>query len=226
MYLSIQKKNSQSLARLSRNNSYRHDTNGPNNNVLLLRADVTDFWKFCLASSSWHTHAVIIQHYLLYPNPYPKKSRLMNRFYAHPAFPLLMMTLTMNSMNSDGDDDVVDIDTIDRDDAKLVVRSNWKGYLDEFCVASEVWIKSGADFDDWNSFLSNNNDDDSCCEGWNPSSKPGQWEILGPKQLLNGVMESSSPPMTNFEAKFLQCGEPVYELSIRRKRSFQYTLNN
>ena len=209
---------SQSLARLNRNHAYRYDTNGKNNNILLLRAEITDFWKFCLASSKWHRHAVIIQQYLLYPNPYPKKSRLMNRFYAHPAFPLLMMTLSMSMDNIVGDGGRREFikyknNMLDSDNTMLVVRSNWKGYLDEFKVASEVWIKHGGDFRDWNAFISNKDDEDMDME-WLPSSSVDPWEIIGPKQFDGAVLLS---PMTNFEAKFLQCGEPVYELSICRK---------
>lgn len=204
----------QSLARLNRNHAYRCDTNGKNNNILLLRAEITDFWKFCLASSEWHRHAVIIQQFLLYPNPYPKKSRLMNRFYAHPAFPLLMMTLSMSMDSNVGDGGNVCYrsnknNMLDSDNTMLVVRSNWKGYLDEFKVASEVWIKQGGDFRDWNAFISNKDME------WHPSSNAVPWEIIGPKQLDGAVLLS---PMTNFEAKFLKCGEPVYELSIRKKR--------
>lgn len=211
---------SQSLARLNRNHVYRYDTNGKNKNILLLRAEVTDFWKFCLASPKWHQNAVIIQHYLLYPNPYPKKSRLMNRFYAHPAFPLLMMTLSMNVDNNGGGGgdshgggcDVVsnNSNSLDSESAILVVRSNWKGYLDEFQVASNVWINSGGDFRDWNEFLRKKDDID---EEWHPISTPDLWEIKEPKQLDGAALLS---PMTNFEAKFLQCGEPVYELTIRK----------
>ncbi len=102
---------------------------------------------------------------------------------------------------------------LDSDNTMLVVRSNWKGYLDEFKVASKVWIKQGGDFRDWNAFISNKDDGDMDME-WLPSSSVDPWEIIGPKQLDGAILSS---PMTNFEAKFLQCGEPVYELSICRK---------
>ncbi|KAL3760177.1 hypothetical protein ACHAWU_001687 [Discostella pseudostelligera] len=212
----------QSLARLNRNNAYRYETNGKNSNVLLLRADVTDFWKLCLASTQWHHHAVIVQHYLLYPNPYPKKSRLMNRFYAHPAFPLMMLTLTMDSNDDSGGGggigygDVVSNNKLDIGNEKLVVRSNWKGYLDEFRVASDVWLQSGGNFHDWQAFISNNKDgSESYCwdNEWYPNSKPSPWEIVGPNQLDGDIIS----PMTNFESKFLQVGEAVYELSIVKR---------
>ena len=74
-------------------------------NVVLVRAELTDFWRCCL-NEKWN----IEQHYILYPNPYPKKNRLKKRFYAHPSFPLI---LALGGEN-------------------IVVRSNWKGYLSEF----------------------------------------------------------------------------------------------
>ena len=73
-------------------------------NVLLVRAELTDFWRCCL-EDGWH----VDQHYILYPNPYPKKNRIKKRFYAHPSFPLII------SLGGD-----------------ITVRSNWQGYLKEF----------------------------------------------------------------------------------------------
>ena len=103
-------------------NHHREDqSNDQNDNVLLLRAELSDFWKCCLSSNQWQDKICIYKHYLLYPNPYPKKSRLKSRFYAHPAFPLLMMTVQMDG----------GLPT-DKEKEKLVVRSNWKGYLNEF----------------------------------------------------------------------------------------------
>ncbi len=129
-----------------------------------------------------------------------------------------MMTLSMSMDSHVGDGGRVSYgnntnNMLDSDNTMLVVRSNWKGYLDEFKVASEVWIKQGGDYRDWNAFISNKDDEDMHGE-WHPSSNAVPWEIMGPKQLDGAVLLS---PMTNFEAKFLQCGEPVYELSIRKK---------
>jgi hypothetical protein len=141
----------------------------------------------------------------------------MNRFYAHPAFPLLMLTLTMDSNDGDGGigDDVVSNNKLDIGKEKLVVRSNWKGYLDEFRVASEVWIQNGGNFHDWNAFLSNKDGEVGFCwdNEWHPNSKPVPWEIVGPNRLDGEIIS----PMTNFESKFFQVGEPVYELSIVKR---------
>lgn len=145
----------------------------------------------------------------------------MNRFYAHPAFPLMMLTLTMDSNDDSGGGrigygDVVSNNKLDIGNEKLVVRSNWKGYLEEFRVASDVWLQSGGNFHDWQAFISNNKDgSESYCwdSEWHPNSKPSPWEIVGPNQLDGGIIS----PMTNFESKFLQVGEAVYELSIVKR---------
>ena len=73
-------------------------------NVLLVRAELTDFWR-CTLNANWK----ISHHYILYPNPYPKKNRIKKRFYAHPSFPLIL-----------------------RLGGEITVRSNWEGYLKEF----------------------------------------------------------------------------------------------
>ena len=73
-------------------------------NVLLVRAELTDFWR-CIMQTEWD----ISQHYILYPNPYPKKNRIKKRFYAHPSFPLILKI-----------------------GGTITIRSNWEGYLKEF----------------------------------------------------------------------------------------------
>ena len=80
-------------------------------NVVLVRAELVHFWRL------WWQHGLVAeQHYLLYPNPYPKKSRLKQRWYAHPSFPLLLVVSAGNP---------------------LKLRSNWKQYLQEFADAVE-----------------------------------------------------------------------------------------
>jgi tRNA G46 methylase TrmB len=173
-------------------NIEKPNNNSSNSNVILVRAELSDFWYLCLSSTIFHQHACITQHYILYPNPYPKKSRLQHRFYAHPSFPLLMMTL--DSMEDDNDND--------NDDKVLIVRSNWKGYLDEFKVATDVWSE--------NIIIDNNGEvNENCAQGVNNIV----WKMRGPEQLPCTIS-----PMTNFEAKFLDCGEPIYELTIRKRR--------
>lgn len=80
-------------------------------NVILVRAELVHFWRL------WRQDGLLAeQHYLLYPNPYPKKSRLKQRWYAHASFPLLLLVSGGNP---------------------LVLRSNWELYLQEFVQAVE-----------------------------------------------------------------------------------------
>jgi tRNA (guanine-N7-)-methyltransferase len=80
-------------------------------NVWLVRAELVDFWH-CLLEYNCRVQ----YHYMLYPNPYPKSSRLKQRWYAHASFPLLL--------HLSGE--------------RLTVRSNWQQYLQEFALAAEL----------------------------------------------------------------------------------------
>jgi tRNA G46 methylase TrmB len=53
-----------------------------------------------------------LRHYLLYPNPWPKKAQLQRRWHGHPIFPTLL-----------------------RLGGHLECRSNWKIYIDEMALA-------------------------------------------------------------------------------------------
>jgi tRNA G46 methylase TrmB len=77
-------------------------------NAVIVRAELMDFWRLILANKNkneWNVQ----HHYLLYPNPYPTKARLKQRFYAHSSFPILLQV-----------------------GGEITIRSNWKGYLEEF----------------------------------------------------------------------------------------------
>lgn len=76
-------------------------------NALLVRADLVDFWRLALAGG-WRP----LQHYLLYPNPYPKASHLKMRWHGHPVFPAILAL-----------------------GGRLELRSNWRLYLEEFALA-------------------------------------------------------------------------------------------
>lgn len=95
-----------SIVRLSHNVNYNSVTTS--NNVLLLRCEMSDFWLLALSKSDWIIHS----HYLLYPNPYPKVKHLQRRWHCHPAFPAVIQL-----------------------GGTLVVRSNWKTYLDEMLLS-------------------------------------------------------------------------------------------
>ena len=252
----------QSIARLSRNKSYKqsnhpdnyenqnndqrntkdkiilsdHPYNQKNNennqkddNVLLLRAELTDFWKCCLSSNQWQENACIYKHYLLYPNPYPKKSRLKSRFYAHPAFPLLMMTLMMDD---DDDADTSDGELLPTEEVKLVVRSNWYGYLNELKSAIDTWEDCGGTFTHWKkTFVANYNDKSSqeaaAAKIWCPTinKPPLKFQSSGPNRLDIFINKENLVPMTNFEAKYLECGESIYELTTTRVRRWRESPN-
>ncbi|QEA38917.1 methyltransferase domain-containing protein [Pistricoccus aurantiacus] len=80
----------------------------PPGNVLLVRADLVDFWRLAL-DAGWRPR----RHYLLYPNPYPKASHLKQRWHGHPVFPTLLAL-----------------------GGRLELRSNWRLYLEEFALAA------------------------------------------------------------------------------------------
>ena len=75
--------------------------------VLLLRADLQDFWRLACAAR-WRPLA----HYLLYPNPWPKAVHLKRRWHAHPVFPTLLEL-----------------------GGRLELRTNWAVYAREFAEA-------------------------------------------------------------------------------------------
>lgn len=72
-------------------------------NHIVVRADVIDFWRLAV-DAKWQ----LDKHYMLYPNPYPKKTQLQKRWHGHPAF-LSLLALG----------------------GTLIQRSNWQLYLHE-----------------------------------------------------------------------------------------------
>ena len=87
-------------------------------NYRVFRADVNDFWRLLRQAqpdAAWQ----IEQHYLLYPNPYPKSAQVQKRWHSGPAMPDLMAIAPI-----------------------IEVRSNWLLYLQEFARACELYGKS------------------------------------------------------------------------------------
>lgn len=82
-------------------------------NFITVRADLVDYWRLLLAEYIFPQ-----QHYLLYPNPWPKKSQLGRRWHGHAIFPALVAL-----------------------GGRIECRSNWKIYIDEF--ASALHLLSG-----------------------------------------------------------------------------------
>jgi tRNA G46 methylase TrmB len=100
----------QSADRLSRDIRWAADLP---NNFVTVRADLVDYWRLMLAEGIYPQ-----QHYLLYPNPWPKKSQLGRRWHGHAIFPVLVAL-----------------------GGRIECRSNWKTYIDEF--ASSLHQLSG-----------------------------------------------------------------------------------
>jgi len=76
-------------------------------NFYLIRADLNDFYRMVLAAK-WP----VTFHYVLYPNPWPKSKHVQRRWHGSAVFPAMM--------------------EIGR---TMVLRSNWRLYLEEFNFA-------------------------------------------------------------------------------------------
>lgn len=108
-----------SVARLDKHHSYKVSSDVTN--YILVQADLNDFWR--LLTQYVDTHKPIWQitkQYILYPNPYPKKSQLSKRWHASALFPYIMQL-----------------------SANIELRSNWRLYLEEFLVAAQHYGHSG-----------------------------------------------------------------------------------
>lgn len=86
-------------------------------NYMLLQADLNDFWRLlnhCIEQQkpAWK----VIKQYILYPNPYPKKTQLGKRWHASAMFPDILKTCKY-----------------------IEVRSNWEIYVEEFKTAVEYY---------------------------------------------------------------------------------------
>ncbi len=89
---------------------------GDAHNVLFLRCDLFDLWRLAADAG-----LQVERHYLLYPNPWPRKEHIMRRYHGHPVF--------------------FDLLKLGR---YFELRSNWKLYLDEFAEA--CFIATGKRF--------------------------------------------------------------------------------
>lgn len=101
----------QSQHRLDKNGDYLPEvTAGKLDNLILLRADCVDFWRLAV-DAGWKLY----KHYILYPNPWPKKAHLKRRWHGHP---VLKSVLALGG--------------------ELELRSNWPVYVAEFARALEL----------------------------------------------------------------------------------------
>lgn len=78
-------------------------------NVIWIRSELETFWRLA-AMAGWKLY----RHFILYPNPWPKKAQLRRRWHAHPVFPVL---LGLGGI--------------------LEMRTNWQVYAREFARALE-----------------------------------------------------------------------------------------
>lgn len=78
--------------------------------VVLVRGELADFWRLA-ARHHWR----VAKHYLLYPNPWPKRRHLLRRWHAHPALPDLLAL-----------------------GGEFELRTNWRVYAEEFTRALEL----------------------------------------------------------------------------------------
>jgi tRNA G46 methylase TrmB len=95
--------------RINRNVEGFDVNNGFNaDNFYLVRADLNDFYRLVKAAK-WP----VSKHFILYPNPWPKSKHLQRRWHGSAVFP------QMTSLGNE-----------------LILRSNWRIYLDEFQQAA------------------------------------------------------------------------------------------
>lgn len=98
-----------SAHRINRNVEGFSPENGYNaQNYHLVRADLNDFYRL-VKEANWP----VTKHYILYPNPWPKSKHLQRRWHGSAVFP--QMTSIGNT---------------------LILRSNWRLYLEEFQQAA------------------------------------------------------------------------------------------
>ncbi|WP_286234516.1 tRNA (guanine(46)-N(7))-methyltransferase TrmB [Thalassotalea sediminis] len=85
-------------------------------NFLLLRADLNDFYRL-IVREKW----CVDQHYILYPNPWPKSKHVQRRWHGSAVFP-----------------EIISIGQ------KIILRSNWRLYLEEFLMAANIANRRGS----------------------------------------------------------------------------------
>lgn len=106
-----------SAHRINRNDEQlREDTATEQvDNFLLVRADLNDFYRL-VKNADWQ----VDKHYILYPNPWPKAKHVQRRWHGSAVFP--------------------EIITIGE---QIILRSNWRLYLEEFQFAADIANRQG-----------------------------------------------------------------------------------
>lgn len=84
-------------------------------NFLLIRADLNDFYRL-VKQADWP----VSKHYILYPNPWPKAKHIQRRWHGSAVFP-----------------EIISIGK------EIILRSNWRLYLEEFQFSAGIVGKYG-----------------------------------------------------------------------------------
>jgi len=106
-----------SIARLDKHQSYANKSALQHNNYLLIQADLNDFWRLMHKYIEDNKPVwALSKQYILYPNPYPKKSQLSKRWHASAMLPYIIAL-----------------------SPHIELRSNWRLYLEEFLQAAQAY---------------------------------------------------------------------------------------
>jgi tRNA G46 methylase TrmB len=100
-----------SAHRINRNvDELLHDDGSEIENYHLIRADLNDFYRL-VEQGNWP----VKKHYILYPNPWPKSKHIQRRWHGSAVFPQIIKI-----------------------GEQIILRSNWRLYLEEFQFAADV----------------------------------------------------------------------------------------
>lgn len=100
-----------SAHRINRNvDEIMHDDGAKIENYHLVRANLNDFYRL-VDQANWP----VKKHYILYPNPWPKSKHVQRRWHGSAVFP-----------------QIINIGE------QIILRSNWRLYLEEFQFAADV----------------------------------------------------------------------------------------
>ena len=100
-----------SAHRIKRNvDEVSHESGEAVDNYILVRADLNDFYRL-VVKQQWQ----VAKHYILYPNPWPKSKHIRRRWHGSAVFP-----------------------EITQIGQAIILRSNWRLYLEEFQFAADI----------------------------------------------------------------------------------------
>jgi tRNA G46 methylase TrmB len=169
-------------------------------NAILLRAELSDFFSLVASKSDWIIHS----HYLLYPNPYPKKKHLQRRWHGHPIFPIVLIL-----------------------GGNLIVRSNWRTYCEEMKASVDGIIEKSAIPDlkmksNFRTFASNpknenENENENLNENEDMNQNDNENENENEKnEIDNEIFKELKVNIvtTHFEKKYVAVGLPLFEVSF------------